>query len=106
MFGQQKQVCEYCKLILCKCPTAPDCDTAEDATEPQSLEDFTAKTHADLARLVGECRNEWRFVAHPTCSDSAPCRHCGTIRNKHRLINDHLDQLETATLEAVFGEAS
>lgn len=103
-----KRVCPEHKTWTCGCAsTTPECETDEPtAAAPERDADFAAKTWAELARLVGECRNERRFVAHPSCSDSSPCRHCGTIRNKHRLINDHIDQLETAALEDAYGESA
>ena len=61
---------------------------------------FLARTAAELARLVSESRAERRYVAHRICADEAPCRHCATIRDNHRLIDDHLDQVELAAHEA------
>lgn len=101
MFVRGQRPCSECHLWLCKCPDPP-CETDEPTV--QRGDDFVAKTHAELARIVGECRNERRFIAHPACSDMAPCVHCGTIRAKHKLLNDHLDQLELAALEDSYSE--
>ena len=64
----------------------------------QTLEDFTAKTHADLTRLSAEAATIWaRMPQHKPCGDKAPCRHCADIKAIHARINDHLDQLESAS---------
>ena len=57
--------------------------------------EFTAKTHRELARLASEARALRRGRPdHPWCGDREACRHCAAIRDKHRLINDHLAQLD------------
>lgn len=70
-----------------------------DATTPDDP-DFEAKTGRELARLVAQAQTARRLVAHRPCADKGACRHCAAVRDTHRLIDDHLDQLETAALEA------
>lgn len=71
-----------------------------------TLEEFTARTWAELARLTTEARAARRYVAHRPCADDAPCRHCAAVRDHHRLIDDHIDQLETARLEEALKAAA
>lgn len=71
-------------------------------TSDMSADDtrFLIRTVSELTRLVSESRTERRYVAHRICADEAPCRHCAAIRDNHRLIDDHLDQIELAAIEA------
>lgn len=58
-------------------------------------DDFTAKTHAELARLTTEAKAARRLIGHRACGDTAPCSYCANLRRLHALVDDHLDQLET-----------
>lgn len=58
-------------------------------------DDFTAKTHAELARLTTEAKAARRLIGHPICRDEGACRHCADLRRIHALVDDHLEQLET-----------
>ncbi len=56
--------------------------------------DFVTKTRAELARLVAEAAAiRARAPQHRICSDLGACRHCKAVRDAHRLIDDHLEQL-------------
>lgn len=66
------------------------------------MADFRAATATELARLVTEARTARRHVAHRPCDDRTPCRHCAVIRDRHSLIDDHLDQLDLVALETVW----
>lgn len=64
--------------------------------------EFVAKTRAELARLVGiSAKVRERRPAHRWCPDNGACRPCAAIRDAHRLIDDHLDQLEAFALDAL-----
>lgn len=56
---------------------------------------FVAKTHAELATILAELRVARRNRPnHRWCADNTGCRHCRVIRDLHRRLDDHLDQLE------------
>lgn len=61
----------------------------------QSDAEFTAATHAELARLTTQAAQLRRNrPAHAWCPDQGGCRPCRAIRDVHRQIDDFLLQLE------------
>ncbi len=59
-------------------------------------DDFTAKTHAELARLTTEAKAARRLIGHKVCRDEGACRHCAALKHLSDCINDHLTQIDEA----------